>query len=127
MKLPPADEIHPLEVAAPGEVKLPRRLARDLSLEPGEIFGLTAGPLSLRLDRYVDLLAFARGVSRDLAWPEVAQFLSGPVTVLGATCTLAIPPRLLPVTFDVPIFLQVVWRGPSPELFLFRERHDAAA
>jgi hypothetical protein len=127
MKLPPADEVHPLEVAAPGEVKLPRRLVRDLGLAPGEIFGLSAGPLSLRLDRYVELLGFARGVSRALAWPEVAQLLGGPVTVLGANGTLAIPPRLLPVTYEIPIFLQVVWCGPSPELYLFRELRDAAA
>lgn len=127
MRLPPADEVIQLEVAAPGEVKLPRRLLRDLGLAPGEIFGLSAGPLSLRLDRYAELLAFARSVSRDLAWPEVAQFLSGPVAVLSGNRSLAIPPRLLAVTCDVPTFLHVVWRGPSPELYLFLELRDAAA
>ncbi len=111
----------------PGEVKLPRRLIRDLGLEPGEVFGLSAGPLTVRLDRYAELLAFARSVSRSLAWPEVAPFLSGPVAVLSRGGTLAIPPWLLPVTRDVPTFLQVVWRGPSPELYLYRELRDAAA
>ena len=108
-------------------MRLPRRLIRDLALAPGEVFGLSAGPLSLRLDRYAELLGFTRSVSRGLAWPEVARFLSGPVAVLGAGGTLAIPPRLLPVTCDVPTFLQVVWRGPSPELYLYRELRDAAA
>jgi hypothetical protein len=127
MRLPPADEVFSLAVAAPGEVTLPRRLVRDLGLAPGEVFGLTAGPLTVRLDRYAELLAFARSVSRCLAWPEVARFLSGPVSVLGPGGTLAVPPRLLAVTCDVPTFLQVVWRGPSPELYLFQELCDAVA
>lgn len=127
MRFPPAGKVYPLAVVTPGEVRLPRRLLRDLGLAPGEVFGLSAGPLSLRLDRYAELLAFARSVSHSLAWPEVARFLSGPVAVLGAGGTLAIPARLLAVTVDAPTFLQVAWRGPSPELYLFRELQAVAA
>jgi hypothetical protein len=123
MRVPPPDAVYPVALAGPGSIVLPHFLVRRLALAPGEIFALVAGPLSLRLDRYAELLVQVQGMAHVDAWTEVERFLRAPLAGLGPDGSLRIPP-------EVPAYgqadsgrawLQVVWRGPAPELYLFRE------
>lgn len=127
MRLPPSDAVYPVALAGTGVLVLPRFLVRRLALAPGEIFALVAGPLSLRLDRYADLLTQLQGFAPEDAWTEIQWFLRAPLAGLGPGGTLELPAELTAygAAGSGTTWLQVVWRGPSPELYLFRDAGDA--
>lgn len=127
MRFPPADEMLELEVTAPGEISFPPAVTRRLGLAPGAVLALVSRPLSLQVERLDDLLADVRDLPAAEAWPAVAAFLRHPLTTLTWAGTLFVPPEAAQFETGERALVQVLWRGPSPEIYLSREPWDAAA
>ncbi len=107
-----------LEVKVAGRISLPAAVTAALSLEPGDAFAITKNDLSLRLDSERELGAdWAEGSLPERWWRE---FLCRRRTVVEADGSLAIPSDLLSLPEGVRLVLEVVTRGLSHEVYLYR-------
>ena len=108
-----------VEVA--GRAVLPQEVRRALGLEPGDLFSLVRHPLSLRLDSYrAFLLDNWDAVSPPNRWLFIKNFLRRPLTALEPDGVVAIPLEAFPLSAGDHTVLEVVQRGLSYELFLYR-------
>jgi hypothetical protein len=106
-----------LVVEIPGRVTLPPEVRAALGLELGDLFTIERNTLSLRLDSYRELLA-DWGASLPDCWRE--EFFQRPQTTLEEDGVLPIPSDLLPLSEGDRLVLEVVTKGLSHELYLYR-------
>ncbi len=107
-----------LVVIAAGRISLPAAVSAALSLEPGDVFAITKNDLSLRLDSERELRTDWAEGSLPEFWHR--EFLHRPRTVVEADGSLAIPSDLLSLPEGVRLVLEVVTRGLSHEVYLYR-------
>ena len=107
-----------LVVEIPGRVTLPPEVRAALGLEPGDLFTIERNPLSLRLDSYREMLADWGASSLPDCWSE--EFFQRPRTILEGDGALPIASDLLPLAEGDRLILEVVTKGLSHELFLYR-------
>lgn len=105
-------------VEIPGRVILPPEVRATLGLEPGDLFTVERNPLSLRLDSYREMLADWGASSLPDCWSE--EFFQRPQTTLEGDGALPIASELLPLAEGDRLILEVVTKGLSHELFLYR-------
>jgi bifunctional DNA-binding transcriptional regulator/antitoxin component of YhaV-PrlF toxin-antitoxin module len=126
---PPTLESHSLGLAeqfelvveVSGSVVLPQEVREALSLEPGDFFSIVRNPVSLRLDSFRVFLADNwDAVSPPNRWRYIEEFLRRPLTALEQDRSIKIPPEDFPLSVGDSIVLEVVHRGLSYELFLYR-------
>ena len=107
-----------LVVEFPGRVTLPPEVRAALGLEPGDLFSIERNTLSLRLDSYRELLADWGTSSLPDRWRK--EFFQRPQTTLEGNGVLPIPSDLLPLAEGDRLVLEVVTKGLSHELYLYR-------
>ena len=107
-----------LVVEVPDRVTLPPEVRAALGLEPGDRFSIERNPVSLRLDSFRELEADWRASSLPDHWRE--EFSQRPQTALDGDGSLPIPSDLLPLPEGDRLVLEVVTKGLSHELYLYR-------
>lgn len=107
-----------LVVEVPGRVTLPPEVRAALGLESGDLFAIERNPVSLRLDSFRELEADWRASSLPDQWRE--EFSQRPQTALEGDGALPIPSDLLPLPEGGRLVLEVVTKGLSHELYLYR-------
>lgn len=107
-----------LVVEIPGRVSLPPEVRAALGLEPGDRFSIERNPMSLRLDSFRELEADWRASSLPDHWRE--EISQRPQTALEGNGALPIPSDLLPLPEGGRLVLEVVTKGLSHELYLYR-------
>ncbi len=107
-----------LVVETPGRVTLPPEVRAALGLEPGDLFAIERNPVSLRLDSFRELEADWRASSLPDQWRE--EISRRPQTALEGDGLLPIPSDLLPLPAGDRLVLEVVTKGLSHELYLYR-------
>jgi hypothetical protein len=116
-----------------GQLSLPEDLLTDLELAEGDLLAFEPGPLSLRIDLYRDFLAdnwMALGPAVRSAF--LMSFLRRPQGAVGPAGTLALPAGIVTPASGERLLLQVVPRGLSHVLYLYRTAptarlHEASA
>ena len=115
-----------LVVEVEGRAVLPREVRTALGLEPGDLFSIVRHPLSLRLDSYrAFLMDTWDAVSPPNRWLYLEDFLGRPFTALEPDGAIAIPPEAFLLSPGDQAVLEVVLRGLSYELFLYRAEGPA--
>lgn len=121
-----------LTVREEGVLPLPERVALALRLEPGEMVSMERWPGSLYLETFTAFLdALEEKAPPGKHWSEVVHiFLSRTLAVVeGNGLELPIPSALFPLWPGDRVILQVIYRGPFPEMYLYpgdlREIHMA--
>jgi hypothetical protein len=107
-----------LVVESPGRVTLPPEVRAALGLEPGDLFTIERNPLSLRLESYREMLADWGASSLPDRWSN--EFFQRPQTTLEGDGALPIASGFLPLAEGDRLILEVVTKGLSHELFLYR-------
>ena len=112
-----------LIVRREGILPLPERVAVALRLEPGEMVSMERWPGVLYLETMTAFLdALEDAPAPETHWSEfVRVFLARPLaTVDGNGLDLPIPWALFPLRPGDRVVLQVLYRGPFPELYVYR-------
>ena len=107
-----------LVVEIPGRITLPPEVRSALGLEPEDRFAIERNPVSLRLDSFRELEADWRASSLPDQWRE--ELSRRPQTALEADGSLPIPSDLLTLPEGDRLVLEVVTKGLSHELYLYR-------
>jgi hypothetical protein len=107
-----------LVVEIPGRVTLPPEVRAALGLEPGDRFSIERNPVSLRLDSFRELEADWLASSLPDHWRE--EISQRPQTALERDGALPIPSDLLSLPEGGRLVLEVVTKGLSHELYLYR-------
>ena len=107
-----------LVVELPCRVTLPPEVRAALGLEPGDRFAIERNPVSLRLDSFRELEADWRASSLPDHWRE--EFSQRPQTALEGDGSLPISSDCLPLPEGGRLVLEVVTKGLSHELYLYR-------
>jgi hypothetical protein len=100
---------------------LPERLVRALRLESGEMVSMERWPGTLYLEPMTAFLsALEETLSFERPWSVFKVFLCRPLAVVeGNGLDLPIPSDLFPLDPGDRVVLQVLYRGPFPELYLY--------
>jgi len=121
-----------LTVREEGILPLPECVALALRLKSGEMVSMERWPGTLYLETFtafLDALEEKAPLGKD--WSEVVRlFLSRTLSVVaGSGLDLPIPPALFSLQPGDRVVLQVIYRGPFPELYLYpadlRPLHEA--
>jgi hypothetical protein len=118
------DERLDLIVKDKGVLPLPERVAVALRLEPGEMVSMERWPGVLYLETMTAFLdALEDAMAPETHWTEVVRgFLTRPLAVVeGNGLDLPIPWALFPLHPGDRVVLQVLYRGPFPELYIYPE------
>ena len=107
-----------LVVESPGRVTLPPEVRTALGLKPGDLFTIERNTLSLRLESYREMLADWGANSLPDRWSN--EFFQRPQTTLEGDGALPIASGFLPLAEGDRLILEVVTKGLSHELFLYR-------
>jgi hypothetical protein len=116
------EERFDLVVTDRGVLRLPERVAVALRLESGEMVSMERWPGVLYLETMTAFLdALAEIHPLEERWSErVRVFLSRPVAAVeGNGLNLPIPWALFPLHPGDRVVLQVLYRGPFPELYVY--------
>lgn len=107
-----------LVIEVPGRVPLPPEVRAALDLRAGDRFSIERNPGSLRLDSFRELEADWPANSLPDPWRE--EFSQRPHTALEGDGTLPIPSDLLLLPEGDRLVLEVVTKGLSHEVYLYR-------
>jgi hypothetical protein len=116
-------QVHDFEVTADedGRVQLPEALIERLKLTEGDLLAFEPGPLSVRIDLFRDVLADNwRALAPEIRSSYLFDFLRRPLAAIGPGGTLALPPEVFPRAAGEGLLVQVVPRGLSDVLYLYR-------
>jgi hypothetical protein len=126
------DERFDLTVREEGILPLPEPVVVALRLQSGELVSMERWPGSLYLETFTAFLdALEETAPSGKHWSEVVRvFLSRALLVVaGSGLELPIPADLFPLRPGDRVVLQVIYRGPFPELYLYpadlRPLHEA--
>jgi hypothetical protein len=115
------DERFDLTVREQGILPLPEPVVVALRLQSGEMVSMERWPGTLYLET---LTAFLEALEETLnpgkPWSEaITVFLTRTLGVVDEGLELPIPPALFPLQPGDRVVLQLIYRGPFPELYLY--------
>jgi hypothetical protein len=115
------EEWFTLTVTREGILPLPERLVRALHLEPGEMVSMERWPGTLYLETMTACLSsLEESLRLERHWSVFKVFLCRPLAVVESNgLDLPIPSNLFPLDPGDRVVLQVLYRGPFPELYLY--------
>jgi hypothetical protein len=107
-----------LAIAAEGRFDFPPGVQEALRLAPGDLFSLTRNRISIRLDRYSELLEDLRR-SVTSPWRCLEQFLGRNLAAVEADGSVAIPSEFMPLPRGERFVLEIMPHGLQHILYLY--------